>query len=75
MAPPTRGQASAPPIRKPTLSPHTDFSHRGADIRSKRGYTSIIHKKVTTPKTYKNEKTEHYNSDEGLRKNPRKSAK
>ena len=26
-------------------------------------------------KTYKNEKTENYNSDEGERKNPRKSAK
>ena len=51
-------------------APHTDFSHRGADIRSKRGYNSIIHKKVTTPKTYKNEKTEDYNSDEGLRKTP-----
>ena len=75
MAPPTSGQASAPPIRKPTASPHADFSHRGEDIRSKRGYNSIIHKKVTTPKTYKNEKTGDYNSDEGLRKNPRKSAK
>ena len=43
--------------------------------RSKRGYNSIIYKKVTIPKTYKNEKTENYNSDEGERKNPRKSAK
>ena len=66
---------SAPPIRKPTASPHTDFSHRGADIRSKRGFNSIIYKKVTTPKTYKNEKTENYNSGEGKRKIPRKSAK
>ena len=65
MAPPTSGQASAPPIRKPTPSPHTDFSHRGADIRSKKGYNSIICKKVTTPKTYKSEKTEKYNSNEG----------
>jgi len=49
------------------------LSHRGADIRSKRGYNSIICKKVTTPKTYKNEKTENYNSDEGERKkNPEK---
>lgn len=47
---------------------------RGADTRSKRGYNSIICKKVTTPKTYKNEKTENYNSDEGERKNPRKTA-
>ena len=53
-------------------APHTDFSHRGADIRSKSSYNSIICKKVTTPKTYKNE---NYNSDEGERKNPRKSAK
>ena len=46
---------------------------RGADTRRKRGYNSIICIKVTTPKTYKNEKTENYNSDEGERKkNPRK---
>ena len=45
---------------------------RGADTRSKRGYNSIICKKVTTPKTYKNEKTENYNSDEGERKTPEK---
>ena len=37
---------------------------RGADTRSKRGYSSIIYKKVT------NEKTENYKSDEGERKNP-----
>ena len=54
-------------------APHTDFSHRGADTRSKRGYSSIIYKKVTTPKTYKNEKTENHNSEEGERKNPRKN--
>jgi len=41
---------------------------RGADIRSKRGYNSIICKKITTPKIYKNEKTENYNSGEGERK-------
>ena len=57
--------------KPPTLTSAT----RGADTRSKRGYNSIICKKVTTPKTYKNEKTENYNSDEGERKNPRKSAK
>jgi len=50
-------------------APHTDFSHRGADIRTKRGYNSTLCKKVITPKTYKNEKTENYNSDEGERKN------
>ena len=43
---------------------------RRADTRSKRGYNSIICKKVATQKTYKNEKTENYNSDEGERKNP-----
>ena len=63
--------------RKPTASqPYRPTSAtRGADTRSKRGYNSIICKKVTTPKTYKNEKTENFNSDEGERKNPRKSAK
>ena len=49
--------------------------HKGGSHRSKRGYNSIICKKAPTPKTYKNEKTENYNSDEGERKNPRKSAK
>ena len=53
----------------------TSANGGGADTRSKTGYNSIIYKKVTTPKTYKNEKTENYNSDEGERKNPRKSAK
>ena len=43
---------------------------RGEDTRSKRGYHSIACKKGTTPKTYKNEQTENYNSDEGERKNP-----
>ena len=41
-----------------------------------RGYetlvSSSIRKKVTTPKTYKNEKTGNYNSDEGERTNPEK---
>ena len=36
--------------------------------RSKRGYSSIFCKKITTPKTYKNEKAENYNSDKGVRK-------
>jgi len=43
-----------------------------ADTRSKRGYNSIIFKIVTTPKTYKNKKTDNYNSDKGERKKPRK---
>ena len=33
---------------------------RGADIRSKRGYNTIVGKKETTLKTYKNEKAESY---------------
>ena len=55
--------------------PYLTSATRGADTRSKRGYDSIIHKKVTTPKTYINEKTEDYNSDEGERKNPRETTK
>ena len=39
-----------------------------ADIRNKRVYNSIDCKKETTPKTYKNEKADNYNSDEGERK-------
>ena len=46
--------------------------HKGADARSKRGYNSIICKKLTTPKIYKNKKTENYNSDEGEEKTPEK---
>ena len=76
MAPATSGQASAPPNRKPTASPPYQLQlQEGAEARSKRGYNSIICKKVTTPKTYKNEKTENYNSDEGERKSTRKIAK
>ena len=46
------------------------------DITSKSGYNAIVCKKVTTPKTYTQEKTENYNSDEGKRKkSPKKSAK
>ena len=55
-------------MRKPRASSCTNFSHRGIDIRSKRGYNSIVCKKDTIPKTYKNEKTENYNSDKGERK-------
>ena len=75
MTPPTSGWSSVPPIRKPTASPHTKLSHKGADTRSKRVYNYIICKKVITPKTYRNVKTENYNSDEGERKKPRKSVK
>ena len=38
-------------------APVPTSSTRGTDTRSKRGYNSIICEKVTTPKTYKNEKT------------------
>lgn len=64
--------AGISPSHQETYSkqPHNDFSHRGADIRGKKGYNSIIHKKVTTPKTYKNVKTEDYNSDEEKGKTP-----
>ena len=65
----------SPSYQEAYSKPSSDFSHRGADNRSKTGYNAIIYKKVTTQKTYKNEKTENYNSDEGERKNPRKSAK
>ena len=49
-------------------APASTSATRGADTRSKRDYNSITCKKVTTPKTYKNEKTENYNSEEGERK-------
>ena len=55
-------------------APFTTSATREADTRSKRGYNSIICKKVTTSKTYKNEKTENYNSDKWERKkNPEKA--
>ena len=47
----------------------------GADIRSNRGYNSIVCKKETTPKIYKNENAENYDTDKGARKIPRKIAK
>lgn len=54
----------------PTLTSAT----RGADTRSMRGYNSLIYKNVTTLKTYKNEKTENYNSDKGERKKTQKNS-
>ena len=42
--------------------------------KKRRGYNSIVCKKETTLKTYKNEKAENYNSDEGTRKTPEKTA-
>ena len=37
VAPPTSGRTPVPPIRKPVTSPCINFSHKGADIRSKKG--------------------------------------
>ena len=48
---------------------------RGQTPEVREATTLLSVKKVTRPKTYKNEKTENYNSDEGERKNPRKTAK
>ena len=58
------------PLGSLQQAPTQTSATRGADTRSKRGYNSIICKKNTTPKTYKKEKTENYNSDEGERKTP-----
>ena len=57
-APPTSGQAPAPPIRTPATSPCINFTHKGADTRSKRGYNPIACKKETTQKATQNEKAE-----------------
>ena len=42
MAPPTSGQASAPPIRRPTANPHTDFSHKGGQTPEVREATILL---------------------------------
>ena len=74
--PPTKGIGLSPTYQWAGTSPSHQqapvptSATRGTDTRSKRGYSSVIYKKVTTPKTYKNEKTEDYNSDEGERKTP-----
>lgn len=41
-APPNRRKAPVPTIRKPAANPHTNFSHKEADIRSKRDYNSTV---------------------------------
>ena len=46
-APPTSGQASAPPIRKPTASPHTNFSHKGGQTPEEREATTLLSAKRT----------------------------
>ena len=57
MAPPTRrkrlssttsGQTPVPPIRKPVMSACINFTHKGLDTRSKRGYSPAAHKKEAT---------------------------
>ena len=58
------------PSGSPQQAPILTSAIRGGDTRRKRGYNSSICKNVTTAKTYNNEKTEHYTSDEGERKNP-----
>ena len=70
LAPPSRHQSL--PSGSLQQAPIPTSATRGADIRSKRGYNSIICKKVTTPKNCKNknEKAENYNSDKGARKKP-----
>ena len=66
-----------PPLPSGSLqqAPIPTSATRAAVTRSKTGYNSSICKKVTTPKTYKNEKTENYNSEEGERKKPQKISK
>ena len=49
-------------------APIQSSATRRADIIRKIGYNSIVCKNNTTPKTYKNEKAENYNSDKGARK-------
>ena len=64
------GRHQSLPSGSQQQAPILTSATEGADTRGKRGYNSIISKKVTTPKTYKNEKTENYNSDKGERKPP-----
>ena len=52
-------------------SKHTSAT-KGADIRNKRCYNSIVCKNEATPKTYKKEKAQNYNSDKGAKKTPGK---
>ena len=55
--------------------PLPTLATRGEDIRSKRGDNTSACTKETTPKTYKNEKAENYNSDKGARKKKKKKKK
>ena len=66
------GRSQSLPSRSLQQVPVPTSAIRVVDIRSKRGYNSIVCKKDTIPKTYKNENAENYNSDRGARK---KSAK
>ena len=49
------GQAPVPPIRKPNTSPCINFSHKGADTRSERGYNPLACNKEATQKAIQNE--------------------
>ena len=82
-APPTRGigirptyqwSGTSPSLGSLQQGPIPTLTTRQVDTRSKRGYSSIVRKKDTTPKTYKNEKTENYNSDKGERKKKQKNS-
>ena len=53
-------------------APVPTWATRGADFRTKTGNNSTVCKKDTTPKTYKKEKAEDYNSDKEERKTPEK---
>ena len=74
-APTTRGigisstyqwAGTRPSLQEAYSKPPIPVSATGrADIRSKRGYNSVICKKDTTPKSYKNEKAGNYNSNKG----------
>ena len=74
-----RNQPYLPVGRYPSLpsgsiqqTPIPTSGTRGSDNRSKRAYNTIVCKKDTMPKAYKNEKTENYNSEKGEGKNPEK---
>ena len=47
----------------------------GQTSEAREATTLLSAKKETIPNIYKNEKAEHYDSDKGARKTPRKTAK
>ena len=52
-------------------SPCINFTHKGADIRSKRGYNPVACKKETTQKARQSKTIEKLEPDEGTDKNPK----